>query len=169
MADDNQESRNIRIIVFTSFFKREKKLYAMGDIAFPKPIPFKLLGFIILGLVVWTLPIIQLFGGNFMIIFKGPAYAVGIIGPAIGIGFMLSRPCAIFNNKTFFKYAICQIKFLINPKNWCDLHTPTVTDKSHVDAEHTIWLADSALNKKKKAKNVGKISSYDKQLSVKIS
>ena len=133
----------INIIVFTDFFKREKKLYSLGDIAFARPISFKLAGNILLGLFVWTFPLVKIFGMNALL--SSPFVAALMIGPGVGAGFLISKPSAIFNNKSFYSFLACQVKYLLSPKYWTDGKVSTINNGDKVNSDFRVWLGDTWL------------------------
>ena len=135
---------NIQIIVFTNFFKREKKLYALGDISLTRPISFKLAGNLLLCIGLWTVPLCAIFG--FSSILSSPLIAAIYIGPAIGDGFLISKPSAIFNNKSFYSFVACQVKYLFEPKYYTDLKVSKINDGDKIDTDFSVWLGDSWLD-----------------------
>lgn len=134
----------INVIVFTDFFKREKKLYALGDISFTRPISFKLAGNILLGLFVWTFPLVKIFGIGAL--FSSPVVAALMVGPAVGFGFLISKPSAIFNNKSFYSFVACQVKYLLSPKYWTDMKSSTIRNGDKADGDFKVWLGDTWLD-----------------------
>lgn len=134
----------IEIIVFTDFFKREKKLYALGDIALTRPISFKLAGNILLFLGLWTFPIVKIFGMGALI--SSPYVAIITLGPAIGMGFLVSKPNAIFNHKSFYTWILCNIKYALSPKYWCDMKSSTINNGDKVNGDFRVWIGDTWLD-----------------------
>ena len=134
----------ITIIVFTDFFKREKKLYALGDISFARPISFKLAGNILLGIFVYTFPLVKILGVNALL--SSPLMAALMVGPAVGFGFLISKPSAIFNNKSFYSFVACQIRYLFSPKYWTDMKSSTINNGDKANGDFRVWIGDTWLD-----------------------
>ncbi len=127
MAGNNQ----IVSLNMTGFFRRELKMYALGDIKFKKPIAIKQVAIILALFIVWTLPLILIFGVQF-----NPLYAVFLIGPPIGLGIFATRP--MFGGKTLFDFVKTAIVFLGEPKAWADFKAFQPKETYTINSE--IWI-----------------------------
>lgn len=134
----------VTIIVFTDFFKREKKLYSLGDISLARPISFKLAGNILLCLAVWTFPLVKIFG--FTAMMSSPFATAIMLGPAILMGFLISKPSAIFNNKSFYAFVGCNIKYMFSPKYWTDMKASSINNGDKVNSDFRFWIGDTWLD-----------------------
>lgn len=164
---------NITIVVFTNFFKREKKLYSLGDISLPRPISFKLLFNTLLGLFTWTGLWIKLLGWGALA--QNPIQTLFMVGPAIGLGYLISRPSAIFNHKTFYKFMWCQIRYTFSPRFWCDMKASSIKNGDKTNGNYTVWVGDSwfddfwnPLNWKQRFKNNRKNKKNRKKNNINI-
>lgn len=116
----------------TGFFKRELQMYALGDIKFRKPIAIKQVAYILGFFVVWSLPIVLLFG-----VVLHPAYAVLVILPPILLGTFATKP--IFGGKTLIDFVKTAVMFLGEPKAWADLKPYHQKEVYEVKSE--IWVS----------------------------
>lgn len=119
----------------TNFFNRELMMYAFGDIKFKKPISIKLVGFTLLGLVAYTLPLVLIFG-----IPMSPFFLVLYVAPPIVFGQLAVRP--MFNGRTLIDYAKTAFKFLGEPRGWADgkPFNPSPKEQTYT-VEHEIWIS----------------------------
>lgn len=116
----------------TGFFKRELQMYALGDIKFKKPISVRQVAYILGFYLIWSIPIILIFG-----IHLNPFYAVLVIAPPIALGTFAVKP--IFGGKTLLDYVKTAIVFLGEPKAWADLKPYNPKEVYEVSSE--IWIS----------------------------
>lgn len=116
----------------TGFFKRELQMYALGDIKFKKPIPIKQVSYVIGFYIIWSLPIILIFG-----IYLNIVYAALVIVPPALVGTLAIRP--IFGGKTLFDFLRTAFKFVGEPKAWTDLKPHKPAEVYTVNSE--IWIS----------------------------
>lgn len=131
----------INIVVITSFFKREKKLYSMGDIKLSKPLSLKLAANVLLFVIIWTGTLGGLFG--FSAILSNPYMGLFMTVPGVLLGMGVSKPHVIFNNKSFYTWAICYIKYFLSPRFWADMKECKIENGMKAKAEYAIWLGDT--------------------------
>jgi hypothetical protein len=99
----------MEIRTFTSFWKMERKVYSIQDVALPMPISLTVLGVFALVAVPWFF---------LMFLIKMPfAPPIGYIiwlAPPIAVAYFGSRP--IFQGKTLFQFTKSQLRFLLENK-----------------------------------------------------
>lgn len=123
----------IIIINMTNFFNRELFMYALGDIKFKKPVSLKKAAYILLFLLIWTLPIL------FALKFKfNPFTVVFAFAPPILLGNFAGKP--VWGGKPLFDYLKTSIRFLTLPKGWTDLNDNDMKETTHY-TESEIWVS----------------------------
>lgn len=117
----------------TNLFTKEIMLYSLFDLRFKKPVRFMLLVYILLLGLIWSVPagfiLIKIFGFNVW-------SATVILGPTIVLANLMSKP--IWNNKSFFSWFSCQIKFLFSPKKFYDNRAINPGGKLKFDNQFTV-------------------------------
>lgn len=116
----------------TGFFKRELQMYALGDIKFKKPVSIKQVAYILGFFVVWSLPLILVFG-----VVLNPAYALLVVVPPIVLGTFAVKP--VFGGKTLIDFAKTAFIFLGEPKAWADLKPYKPNEVFAISSE--IWIS----------------------------
>lgn len=104
----------LEVLDMTNLFTKEILLYSLFDLKFKRPVRFMLFVYLILTLLLWAVPL-------FFLVFKNhlnPYSTAFMIIPPIVIANMMSKP--IWNNKSFFSWFKCQIKFIFSAKYYYD-------------------------------------------------
>lgn len=104
----------LEVLDMTNLFTKEILLYSLFDLKFKRPVRFMLFVYLILTLLLWAVPL-------FFLVFKNhlnPYSTAFMIIPPIVIANMMSKP--IWNNKSFFSWFKCQIKFIFSAKHYYD-------------------------------------------------
>ena len=137
MADeDDDEVMPVVINVYTSFFKRDLQIYALGDIRFQKPKSIKAVGYALLLMFIWSGPMFMLIGPEKVI--SNAFFAAVTFAPPILLGMVMSRP--IFHNKPLVKDLVSIIKYMGQASLYTDLVSYDYPDE--MSDEYEIWLAD---------------------------
>lgn len=122
------------ILNMTSFFNRELFLYSLGDIRLSKPVSLKKAGFLLIGVMVWTIPLVMIFGINFNVFFLALA-----VGPPILLAVIGDKP--LFDGRGIIDATRVTVKYLFSEKCYTDF---TATD-IHKDPEYSlakeIWIS----------------------------
>lgn len=121
-------------INMTNFFNRELFMYSLGDIRFKKPVSLKKVAYTTAFLIVWTIPIVVIFGLHFNLLF-----AVFALGPPFVMGNFASKP--MFGGKTLIEWAKTTIQFMGEPKGWTDLNSSKTLDNGTFFVESEIWIS----------------------------
>ena len=118
----------------TSFFNRELFLYSLGDISLSKPVSLKKAGFLILGLMIWTLPLVLVFG----LIFN-PFFLVIAIGPPIGLAAMGDKP--LFDGRGIIDAARVTARYMGSKKCYTDFVVSDIHTKPEHFIQKEIWIS----------------------------
>lgn len=129
MAGQNQ----IASLNMTNFFNRELMMYSFGDIRFKKPISLKAVAYTLALLILWTLPLILVFG-----IPTDPFGLIVYVLPPIVLGQIAIRP--LFGGKTLLDFLKTAFKFLGEPRGWAD-GEPFDAKNQVYTTEHEIWIS----------------------------
>lgn len=121
-------------INMTNFFNRELFMYSLGDIKFKKPISLKRMAYTLAFLIVWTLPIILVFGFRFNLIFLVLALA-----PPLFAGYYATKPA--FGGKTLIDFTKTIAAFIQEPKGWVDLRPTKYLGDDVYFVENEIWIS----------------------------
>lgn len=151
-------------IVFSDLFKREKKWYSIQDIKFLFPISFRMLRDAAVCTIIWFVPIYLIFGLDFILTRNG--LIVSIL-PVVLMTWVISKPQVVFNNKSFYSWALCNIKYLFSPKYYTDGKSSKINNGDKMDGDFVIWIGDSHLDDDGNVINVnkGKISKVKRSKS----
>lgn len=96
----------------TKLFNKEILLYSFFDLALKKPLRIVYLMYLILLLIIWSLP----WG---MLLFPLNVYeAMFVFGPSFVLANMMSKP--IWGGKSFFSWFRCQIRYITSKKKYYD-------------------------------------------------
>ena len=128
------------VVVFSSLFQREKKLYALEDWKLLVPLSFKSTANLILCMAIWALPIILIFKGG---ILSSWFWLLLTFGPPIGFSMIISKPNAVFNNKNFYAWLWCQIRYMTSPKCYADGKSCTI-DNTKTNGDFVMWMGDDS-------------------------
>jgi len=124
---------HLTTINMTNFFNRELFMYSLGDIKFKKPVSLKKVGYTTVFLIIWTLPIVLIFGIHLNIFFASFALA-----PPIALGYYGSKP--LFAGRSLLDFTKVSINYMREPKGWNDLYaTNSFDDEYFVESE--IWIS----------------------------
>lgn len=121
-------------INMTNFFNRELFMYSLGDIRFKKPVSLKKVAYTTAFLIMWTIPIVVIFGLHINLLF-----AVFALGPPFVMGNFASKP--VFGGKTLIEWAKTTIQFIGEPKGWTDLNPSSTLDNGTLFVESEIWIS----------------------------
>lgn len=121
-------------INMTNFFNRELFMYSLGDIKFKKPVSLKKVAYTTAFLILWSLPIILIFGLHINLIF----FAF-VFGPPFVMGNFASKP--MFGGKTLIEWAKTTVKFIGEPKGWTDLNPSQTLNNGTFFVESEIWIS----------------------------
>lgn len=126
--------QGLRVLNMTTFFNREMLLYALGDIKFKKPVSLKTAFYILLLGLMWTLPLVLIFGLQTNVYFLAL-----ILVPPVVIGVYATRP--IFTEKTLDDFIVTLVKFLAEPKGWTDLYDNNEVGATEYKLAQEIWIS----------------------------
>jgi hypothetical protein len=59
---------------------------------------------------------------------------------------VISKPQVAFNNKSFYSWALCNIKYVFSPKYYSDGKASKINNGDKMDGDFVIWLGDSHLD-----------------------
>lgn len=118
----------------TNFFTRELFMYSLGDIKFKKPISLKKMLYSIGFLLIWSMPIVIIFGLRFNIFFM----AVTFVPPIVAANLCV-KP--IFGGKNLVEFIKTMIKYAGEPKGWTDMKNNNEMGKAHYFIEQEIWIS----------------------------
>lgn len=130
-------------LVFSSLFKRERKMYSFSDWKLLVPLTFQRVMNLVLSFTVWSVPILFIFKEDAISNWFGFAMT---FGPPIGFTILVSKPQVIFNNKNFYVWVWCHIKYMLEPKYYTDWKPCNINNGDHVKCDFTIWLGDPQYN-----------------------
>ena len=118
----------------TSFFNRELFLYSLGDISLSKPVSLKKAGFALLGVVIWTLPVVFIFGLHFNPFFL----AFAALGPIL-LGALGDRP--VFDGRTIFDAIRVTIRYIFTKKCYTDFTVSDTHENPEYFVQKEIWIS----------------------------
>lgn len=124
----------IPVFNMTNFFNRELFMYSLGDIKFKKPHSLKTVAYIVVMFIIWTLPLILIFGVHLNVWFVAIA-----VGPPFLIGRIASKP--IWNGRGLLDFLKVSFNFLKEPKGWTDLKATNTLDREVFKTESEIWIS----------------------------
>ena len=124
----------IPVLNMTGFFNRELYLYSLGDISLSKPVSLKKAGFLIVGLIIWTLPLILIFGLHFSIFFLAIA-----VGPPLGLAALGDRP--VFDGRSIIDAVRVTFRFLFSRKCYTDFNVSDIHTKPEHFIQKEIWIS----------------------------
>lgn len=118
----------------TSFFNRELFLYSLGDISLSKPVSLKKAGFLMLGLMIWALPLILVFGIHF-----NPLYLALLIGPPVGLAALGDKP--LFDGRGIIDAAKVTSRFIFSKKCYTDFTVSEIHTNPEFFIEKEVWIS----------------------------
>jgi hypothetical protein len=133
-SEGDTVANRIVAINMTNFFNRELFMYSLGDIRFKKPISLKRVAWTTVFLLVWTLPIVLIFGIQLNVFF-----AVITLGPPLFLGPFVAKPR--FGGKGLVDYIKSTVKHIGEPKGWTDLHPTNELDRGVYFTEDEVWIS----------------------------
>lgn len=132
--NDNQGRYNLIVYNMTNFFNRELLMYSIGDIKFKKPISLKRVGYTTAFFIIWTIPLILIFGFVINVFFL----AIAIL-PPLFIGNFAARP--VWGGRSLIDFLKVSFNFLTEPKGWTDLKPNNGLGKDIYYVEDEIWVS----------------------------
>lgn len=137
-SNDEEDVTPVIARVYTSFFKRDPQLYALGDIRFDKPKSLKTVGYTLVLIFIWAIPIASLIGLDKVI--ASPFVALIVLGPPIGLGMVMGKP--LFHNKPLTKDLMSIFKYQTESRMYTDLIGYDYDDVDSIELGGSVWVAD---------------------------
>lgn len=122
------------ILNMTSFFNRELFLYSLGDISLSKPVSLKKAGFLLIGLVIWALPLILIFGIQF-----NPFFLALALGPPILLAAAGDKP--LFDGRGIFDATKVSLRYIGTKKCYTDFAVSDIHTKPEYFIQKEIWIS----------------------------
>lgn len=117
----------------TSFFNRELFLYSIGDISLSKPVSLKKAGFFILGLVLWTVPLVLLLGIHFNPFF----FALVLAGPIV-LAIIGDKP--VFDGRGIIDAVRVTVRYIFTQKCYTDFTVSDIHKNPEYFIQKEIWI-----------------------------
>lgn len=130
-------SNRLISINMTNFFNRELFMYALGDIKFKKPVSVKKVGYTTVFFIIWTIPILLMFGIRF-----DPFYVTMAVAPPLVLGHFAAKPT--FGGKSLIGWLKSTFTYIGEPKGWTDLRKSDDLDQGVFFVENEIWISRRA-------------------------
>lgn len=127
----------ITVLNMTGFFNRELFMSALGDIKLSKPISLKKMAYIMLFLIIWTLPMVLIFPINWSL-----PYLVLLIAPPFLLGNFAAKP--VWGGKNLVNFLKGLFQFISEPSAWADLKPVKVLDDEDIYVEYEVWISRRA-------------------------
>jgi len=121
------------ILNMTSFFNRELYLYSLGDISLSKPVSLKKAGFFLIGLVVWTLPMILVFGFHF-----NPFYLIFVASVPFLLAVAGDKP--LFDGRGVIDAVRVTFKYIFSQKCYTDFTVSDIHKDPEYFIEKEVWI-----------------------------
>lgn len=109
-------------------------MYSLGDIRFRKPISLKKVAYTTGFIIVWTLPMILIFG-----LIINPFFLALAIAPPLILGNFAAKP--VWGGRGLVDFIKTVAGFIGEPKGWTDLNATNNLDKEVVSVEKEIWVS----------------------------
>ena len=122
------------ILNMTSFFNRELFIYSLGDISLSKPVSLKKAGFFIMGMVVWTIPMVLIFGIHF-----NPFYLAFILLVPIVLAILGDKP--VFDGRSLVDAIKVTFKYMFSKKCFTDLAVSDIHTNPEYFIEKEVWIS----------------------------
>ncbi len=132
-GEQNRDPDNVAgLLVFdkTGLFHREVILYSVGDLSMPFPMRVSQIVYATLFLLLWSGPILTLFGMHMTWWFLLFAF-----GPPVALAYLAGRP--IWGGKKLPGFVKSNVAFAVSPKCWTDMYA--------THTEHGAWRTDTAV------------------------
>lgn len=126
--------RYAEILNMTNFFNRELMMYSLGDIKLKKPIALKKVAYVTGFIIVWSLPLILIFG-----LVLNVYYAILVIAPPLVLGHCASKP--VWGGKGLIDFLKTLSTYISEPKIWTDLKPNKNPNKNKYYVESEIWIS----------------------------
>lgn len=126
--------RYVEILNMTNFFTRELMMYSLGDIKLKKPIALKKVAYVTGFIVLWSLPIVLIFGIQLNVYF-----AVVTLAPPFILGHFASKP--VWGGKGLIDFIKTLFTYMGEPKSWTDLKANKSTNKDKYYIQSEIWIS----------------------------
>lgn len=127
-------SSRLVTINMTNFFNRELFMYSLGDIKFKKPVSLKKVAYTTVFVIMWTLPLILIFGIHLNVFF-----AVLVIAPPFVMGNLAAKPR--FGGKSLIGWLKSTASFVGGPKVWTDLRASKDLTSDDCFVENEIFIS----------------------------
>lgn len=126
--------RYAEIINMTNFFNRELMMYSLGDIKFKRPIALKKVAYVTGFILVWSVPLILIFG-----VVLNVYFAIIVIAPPLVLGHYASKP--VWGGKGLIDFMKTLFTYISEPKYWTDLKANRNPVKDRYFIESEIWIS----------------------------
>lgn len=133
----------MQINTYTNVWASSKRLYTIGDISLPAPVPLASAGIFILALILWA-PLLWTLG---VPVANGVGLAFYASIP-VGLAWIGNKP--IFHNKSILQYVIGFTRYLSEPKVWTALQNDKDMRKEKIAISSTVWIPDSSKKRRRK-------------------
>jgi hypothetical protein len=108
-------------------------MYSFGDIKFNKPVSLKKIAYLIAFFILWTVPILLIFGIKLNVVFAAIA-----LGPPFLLANYASKP--IISGMTLIDWLKSVFSFLTQPAGWLDLVATKKLEETY-KVENEIWIS----------------------------
>lgn len=128
------ENNLIQVVNMRSFFTREIFMHSLGDIRFSKPIALKQAMYTTVFLLLWTLPIVVIFG------FKVNVWFVLIaVVPPIVLGRFANKP--IWGGRNLIDFIKVSFQYATEPRGWTDHRNDNSLGRDVYTVESPVWVS----------------------------
>lgn len=125
---------SVQVVNMRSFFSREIFMHALGDFRFSKPIALKQALYTAVFFIIYSLPIVMIFGFHFNVYF-----AVITFIPPIALGNFANKP--IWGGRTLVGFVKVTISYIGEPRGWTDHREDNGLGKEVYTVDHDIWVS----------------------------
>jgi hypothetical protein len=132
----DEDVEPVYINVYTSFFKKDLQIYALGDIRFQKPKSIKAVGYTIILMAIWSLPMLMLIGADRVL--SNVVWTTIVVGPPILLGMVMSKP--VFHNKPLIKDLVSIFRYVGQARKYTDF--VSYDYGKDVSTNFSLWTAD---------------------------
>lgn len=130
---NQKEQRYISIMNMTNLFTRDLKMYSLGDIRFNTPISLKKVAYTTGFLLLWTIPLVLIFGLQLNVYFA----AIALLPPFV-FGHFASKP--VWGGKSLVDYIQTVASYITEPSSWTDLYENR-EKKNQYYVQSEIWIS----------------------------
>ena len=123
----------VRVVNLTNLFNRELFMYSLGDIRFKKPVALKKVAYTLLFFLIWSLPVVLLFGLHFNPFFFTFAFGIPLV-----LGHFASKP--VFGGKSLLDFIRTLFTYLGEPKGWADFRGKDFAPQT-LYVENEVWIS----------------------------